>query len=596
MWSDRETVDDCLGFAQYVRSLADVCLEESIAPLTLGVFGSWGRGKTSLMKMLQKELDAQTGQGVRTLWFNAWRYEGKDEIQSALINAILLKVRENQPLSQEVKDLLKRLRDGASVLKLAKFIGKTAITLTPDIQGFLDCFNEESEKVVDTMATFERDFEKYLQELKVSRVAVFIDDLDRCQSQKIVETFETIKLFLNIPGCTFVLGADDAKIRQAIIETYRETYRVSDQSESAFSDDYLEKIVQIPFSIPEQRLDDIRCYVSMLFLKKELTPDGWSALLAERPALLSNLRAGSAPFAQWVRDNAKWCSRGADAAVSRLAEIEPYIDILARGLRGNPRQIKRCLNILSLRQRLADANGLAIRPDTLIKLLVIEYVWRPFFLDLVETTDPATGHSGLLKELLTVARGADMPTDSPALKAAMDAPGLREFLLNAPVVEGDTDLGPYLFLSQTALAADRPAAIRTAEEMARSLATRIGSDDRIRSRAAVLHALRQDTVVADAVIRELCTAFLGLSDPRRQVNALGGLIELCRIRPSTYSAVVDLLGGLDPKANQALALPAMTFLENAETAGVGSAGAIRKKFAGSSKILGALGRDSGPRN
>src|SRR5579871_3082733 len=219
MWSDRETEDDCLGFTQYVPSLAEVCLEPGIAPLTIGVFGSWGSGKTSLMKMLQRSVSVGDADHIKTLWFNAWRYEGKDEIQSALINAILMKVRENQTLSQDIQATLKRLKDGASVLKLAKCIGKTAITLTPDIGGFIDAFNSESEKVVDTMATFEHDFEDYLTKLGVRRIVVFIDDLDRCQSAKIIETFETIKLFLNIPECTFVLGADDAKIRQAIVET-----------------------------------------------------------------------------------------------------------------------------------------------------------------------------------------------------------------------------------------------------------------------------------------------------------------------------------------------------------------------------------------
>ena len=189
MWSDKETNEDCLGFSAYTETLGKLALEPDIAPLTIGIFGNWGSGKTSLMRMIKSYLDEKHRENAQTIWFNAWQYEGKDEIQSALIHAILIKLERAQTLTDEIRGLFTKLKENANVIKLSKFIAKSAITLTPDFSGLLDCFSDESNKLADSMEGFHKTFQELLTKLKINRIVVFVDDLDRCISSRVIEIF-----------------------------------------------------------------------------------------------------------------------------------------------------------------------------------------------------------------------------------------------------------------------------------------------------------------------------------------------------------------------------------------------------------------------
>lgn len=585
MWSDKETTSDCLGFETYVESLSAVCLEPEIAPLTLGIFGSWGSGKTSLMKMLQAAVNVQ--EKVKTVWANAWRYEGKDEMQSALIHAILAQLKEEKTLVGEAKEILDRLKKGASILKLGKFIGKTLLTMTPDIGGLVDCFTEESEKLSQTMAQFEQDFDALLQRVDVDRIVVFIDDLDRCQSEKVIEIFETIKLFLNIPKCTFVIGADATKIEQAIKDFYKFDQRVIEPDHAGgrtFSEDYLEKIIQLPFRIPEQRLTDIAYYVGMLSLQMVLTADAWQALAKDRIVIIGDKGGVHEGFAKWIRErNNGDFKRERSLALQILQRTQPYIAILARGLRGNPRQIKRFLNILELRQRLAHANKLDISEDILIKVLVLEYTWKWFFQEVADDCDAETGKSDLLAELvLLYNEGKKDDPNSQMLTKALTTPGLPEFLIEQPVLH-NSDLRPFLFLAQTALNA-KPEVLTPPDVAALELVLRIGDADRIRSKSAAREAARADGVMAAAVVRALASKVHIESNAAIQVNLVNGLSLLCERHPTLLSMAIEGIGDLDLSKNEALALAVSPIVDHAKAAGLDVA-ALSKKIQERSKLV-----------
>ena len=84
--SDQPADEDRLDFGPYAQTLADVVADpDTDTPLTIGVFGGWGRGKTSLMRMVRRRLEAtaESEFPVRTVWFNAWLYNREEALWRA---------------------------------------------------------------------------------------------------------------------------------------------------------------------------------------------------------------------------------------------------------------------------------------------------------------------------------------------------------------------------------------------------------------------------------------------------------------------------------------------------------------------------------
>ncbi len=84
-----ETGEDWLGFGQYVEGLTSL-IEETQTPFMLGVYGDWGVGKTSLMRLLQQSLEKKKH---ATVWVNPWKYNQSEEVWKALVRAVYEAVR-----------------------------------------------------------------------------------------------------------------------------------------------------------------------------------------------------------------------------------------------------------------------------------------------------------------------------------------------------------------------------------------------------------------------------------------------------------------------------------------------------------------------
>ena len=106
---DKATRDDRLGFDDYVRALVGI-IRTCETPLTIGVFGEWGSGKTSLLRQVQKGVEAPAV-GFPTVWFNAWKYDRKVVLWRALLLRVLAELRPPDSAKGKASDELRSALD-----------------------------------------------------------------------------------------------------------------------------------------------------------------------------------------------------------------------------------------------------------------------------------------------------------------------------------------------------------------------------------------------------------------------------------------------------------------------------------------------------
>ncbi|MCH8038995.1 MAG: SUMF1/EgtB/PvdO family nonheme iron enzyme [Nitrospinae bacterium] len=320
------------GFEAYAKTIADIIAKKkNKTPMVIGIYGPWGSGKTSLMQTVQTQLleakPSKTHRRCKPVWFQAWKYAEEDAILAALVEETIKTMQQGDFLKRRKKDLkiLAKRLDTTKAFKLfSKFITGGAFDVTELFKelphkerlGFYDTFRAFFEDLIWTYVSDGLGITGSGKNFDNTGVlVVFIDDLDRCPNPRILKILETIKLFMDIKGCVFVIGAAKDAIEKAIGETYGE--------EGA--ERFLDKIVQVTFTLPKIPETQIAEYCATL------APDD--------PVL------------------------------------HTYTPLLARSVNHNLRAIKRFLNNLSLTKSLAINLELDLPQEALLRWNILEYVF-----------------------------------------------------------------------------------------------------------------------------------------------------------------------------------------------------------------------------
>lgn len=247
--------EDGLGFKTYAEVLASAALGTT-GPFTIGIFGEWGTGKTSLMHMIQESLS--TKPDVITVWFNAWRFEKEEHpivpLVATIVRELQLKKHILAKLADEGKSLVTALRAvayGFSSKAKVKLPGFAEIEAAFVAKDMIDRSEKLSPDPLLDRSLYYEAFET-LSNIDIAdrlRIVVLIDDLDRCFPDLAIKMLESIKLVLSQPGFVFVLGVSRSVIEGYLEHRYEEEYGLHDFKGRS----YLDKIVQLPFYIPPHR-------------------------------------------------------------------------------------------------------------------------------------------------------------------------------------------------------------------------------------------------------------------------------------------------------------------------------------------------------
>ena len=595
--SDTETKVDLLNNEAIARTIVRLLKEKSERPISVGVHGDWGAGKSSVLEMIEAELSKDTT--VLCLKFNGWQFQGFEDAKIALIEGVILGLIEKRLLWSKAKDEVKDVLKNVDKLKLAKKAFAFAVTTQTGIPafGFTELLGAATGWVKDTItdgdrraealgeiaelrkedehekedkgrvergytvpteiAGFRESFRKLIGKASIKRLVVLVDDLDRCLPGTAIETLEAIRLFLFLDRTAFIVGADEGMIEYAVGEHFPDL--PEGQSYQGYAKAYLEKLLQVPFRIPALGETETHIYVTLLLVGAVLGSDApeFNALMGLGRKALSMPWDNEVFSPQAIRAS---LGRSYDEASKVVLMADQVSPVLSSGTKGNPRQIKRFLNTLALRLAVARERGFgaAIGQAQLAKLMLAE-LYLPDAVFAYIATSAANTRDGICPALADLEASVEVDWEPASRDVEVDGTRadesenrsgvLADWRLRPDVTRwarvkpslGDVSLRPYLFVIK-----DRKNFVSGAAPLPdklRKLVARLTAGEVAAAAAkADVRVLAPNEVVE--VFRELRARVITADTLLRKPDAFLGVAALATEHPGLQGQYVEMLAEL----------------------------------------------------
>jgi hypothetical protein len=387
LWSDDPAEVDLLSFNAVAQTVVEALLDEDLDPVALGLSGSWGSGKTTVLGLIADELAKQNTSAAKILVVKTdpWRYDPGVGAKETLIEQVLAVLRneidQTEGAGAKAKELLAKLAKRINWSKALKLAATTGLALQiPKVDDLLDLVQPKEgsgEEDIKGLQAFQAEFRSLMamDELAhVRAVVVLVDDLDRCLPETVIESLEAMKLFLSVKKMSFVIAADEQRVAEAIGSRFKAGVPAENgEAPEDAATLYLHKIVQTTIPLPTLSYFDTASYLVLLQAKANATPEQFAELIAASAAVR---RAGG------NMDDLQ--APSGLSLVVEMAFASRMTPLLYEKLRGNPRRIKRFINDTFVRQSVASRRGIKLDPAMVAKLMILEILMKDDFKTLLE--------------------------------------------------------------------------------------------------------------------------------------------------------------------------------------------------------------------
>lgn len=478
MWPDNETDRDFLNFTGVADTVAEIIVQAKGRPISIGVSGAWGVGKSSMIRLVRRSLTQRSDKGKGDFIFvdfNAWLYQGYDDARAALMEVIGDTLTAEAEQRKKGLDKAKEFVERIQWFRLVKLVAGSAVALHAglppvgllgDLYGLGKQFfggevNAETIGKAEKAAGDAKDaasgllaakkklsppheihalresFEKTLEAMEVTLV-VLIDDLDRCLPETTISTLEAIRLFLFLKNTAFVIAADDSMIKHAVRRHFQD---VNDD----LVINYFDKLIQLPIRVPPLGTQEVRAYMMLLYvensgLDEKVKEDIRSGICKQLGQTWQGKRVDRA-FMQSLYDKFDNDLVGQFDTADRLA----HLMTTASGIAGNPRLIKRFLNALAIRMAISKAHGVGVDEAVLAKMLLFERLGNPKAY--AELTKAVAENDQGKPAFLSAWEETANAGQKLELVAPWDDPFIQEWLTLSPRL-ADLDLRGVLYVSR----------------------------------------------------------------------------------------------------------------------------------------------------